>query len=227
MIHTERLAAPLRVAFAAPLVLALTAPGARAQVTPDEPARVELGLEASVLVDHPRQFQSGWCGADRAAGIGARADYRVARAVAVEGGLILAGAYGTQLCAALPPTPIGVPVQRTTYRDEVSGSTLFATSLSAVLEPFFDADVSPRAWLGVGRILNKKLGYWHVGGGVRFRFGRHSMVMDVERWTVHIDALREVVVYELDGGVTVQSSEPVEEREQSYLVRVGWRTAVR
>lgn len=191
---------------------------------------LEAGIGAGVIVDYPRQFSEDLC-RPSALSFGAGAIYRPVPYLGIEGSLVLSDATGQASCvvaeASFAPTPIGVPVRRTRYPSSVRGGTSIATNLAMVVEPFSSAPLGPRGRIGVARLWNKDLGAWFAGGGLRYRFGRHSLIMDVERWTIHIGAFDEVVVHEQSGGVTIVSSDRVTVSERSYLVRVGWEVVIR
>lgn len=192
--------------------------------------RLEAGVGAGVIVDYPTQFSEDACGPS-AVSLGVDAIYRPVPFLGIEGSLVVSDASGGASCVAVEasfaPTPIGVPVRRTRYPSSVRGGTSIATNLAMVVEPFSSAPLGPRGRLGVARLWNKDLGAWFAGGGLRYRFGRHSLIMDVERWMIHIDAFDEVVVYQQSGDVTVLSRDRATVSERSYLVRVGWEVVVR
>jgi hypothetical protein len=122
------------------------------------------------------------------------------------------------------PTPIGVPFERITHPN--AGVAFVATTLGAVVEPFLGSDVSPRARIAGGRMWDKKLSFWFAGVGVRYRFGRHALLIDVERWTLTIETHRQVVIAQPSGEVDVLSDEIVTSDETPYQVRVGWSIAI-
>ena len=116
---------------------------------------------------------------------------------------------------------------RQLVRDEdLIGRSMFTTTLGLLVEPFHHGDISPRARIGVGRLWNKDLGTWFYGFGVRYRFGRHSLVMDVERWKLTMDASIQTRIFRSNGGLEVLSSEPLEETEKPYQIRVGWEIEI-
>lgn len=190
---------------------------------------VELGLAAGVFVDYPRPFVDRGC-LYEASALTAEARFWTHRIVAVETSMTVTGEVPGRDCAVADlaaPIPIGVPVRRTVYPESIAGHGFFATTLGIVLEPFRGSPLSPRARLAAGRMWDKELGFWLAAAGMRYQFGRHALVMDVERWKTSIDARLETVVYDGSGGVEVQASEPLSSEYTPYLVRVGWSVGVR
>lgn len=214
-----------RTATTVAVLAACLAPGLSAQTGLPRSPRLEAGLSLSV-VDYPHQFSESFC-ESRALTLGAGAIYRPTTFLGVEGSIHLSREAGVRCAAGAAPTPIGVPVSRRRYRDDIRGATSFATGLALVLEPFSRAPLGPRGRAGVARLWGKELSAWFLGAGIRYRFGRHSLVMDVERWSIDIDFLDEIVVYEPSGDVTTLSSDPAIETERPFLVRVGWEVVVR
>lgn len=196
---------------------------------PGAPGAVELGLAAGAFIDYPAPFVDRGC-LDEASALTGEARFWPHRVVAVEASMTVTGEMPGRDCALVEigaPTPIGVPVGRTVYPEPIAGHGFFATTLGIAFEPFRGASLSPRARLARGRMWDKELGYWLAGAGMRYQFGRHALVMDVERWKLSIDARLETVVYDGLGGVEIQSSEPTSFEHTPYLVRVGWSVGVR
>lgn len=208
---------------------ASAAAGVAAQSGLPRTPRFEAGIGAGVIVDYPRQFSDAVCELN-AMSFGADALYRPISFLGIEGSISISGTTEAPCIAvdvSRAPTPIGVPVSRRRYPSEVRGATSFATDLALVVEPFSTGALGPRGRVGIGRLWNKDLGTWFFGAGVRYRFGRHSLIMDLERWMIAIDAFDEVVIYQATGAPTTVSSDPVTELERPYLVRVGWEFVIR
>jgi hypothetical protein len=136
---------------------------------------------------------------------------------------------GGTVCAIpdLAPVPLDTPIQERRFDDGVRGGTFVASHLSALVEPWRMAPVSPRARIGVGRIWGRGLNDWQWGLGMRYRFGRHSLVMDLDWWKVDVPEYLETVIYPSTGeGRQVQSSERIERNYRPFNVRVGWELSV-
>ncbi len=217
--------------LAAPSVLWAQIPQATKEGTPPfTMARLEVGLSAGIFVDFPEQFDATSCD-PRAVAYQADARYRVVSFFRIEGAATLTSGLDDGECfySSAPREPIAIrqPYRVRTIPEGIEGSSFLATHIAAVLEPTYDFPVSPRIRMGMGRLWNKKLTNWVMGAGVRFRFGRHSMVMDVESWQLDVPVTEEVLVYRTDGGVDVLSSETFTLEEHPFLVRVGWEWSVR
>jgi hypothetical protein len=185
---------------------------------------VELGIAAGVFIDYPHQFIDRGCG-DGAVGLGVEARYWFTDFLGVETSVATSGEPPGRSCAfGVAPRPIGVPFERTTHPN--AGVGFVATTIGAVVEPFLGSDLSPRARIARGRMWDKKLSFWFAGVGVRYQFGRHALLMDVERWQLTLDTHRQVVIVQPSGEVDVLSSEIVTSDETPYQVRVGWAFAI-
>jgi hypothetical protein len=215
-------------AVRAGLVAALTAVAATAaggqQI--DAMPSVEFGIAAGVFIDYPHQFTDLGCG-DGAVGMGVEARYWFTGFLGVEGSVAWSGEPPGRSCAyGVAPLPIGVPFEQTLHAEGIRGAAFFATTIGAVVEPFLGSDLSPRLRVARGRMWDKKLPFWSAGVGVRYKFGRHALLMDVERWKLTLDAQRQVIIVQPSGEVDVLSSETVTSDETPYLVRVGWGFAI-
>lgn len=191
------------------------------------PRRFEAGFDMGAFVDYPSQFAERYC-EQRAAGVAARGSYWILTFVGVEGAIVRSLGIGGETCylALQAPPQIGVPFTRGVYSDDVIGTSLFSTQLSALVEPFPLSPVSPRARIGAARLWNKKMSSWHSGAEVRFSFGPHALVLGVERWSMSLDLLRQVVIYQPTGGLEVLSTTVVPEKVAPYLVKMGWAIAI-
>lgn len=189
------------------------------------PSATEVGLVAGAFTDYPPAFAEDGCEV-HVRTLAADARYWPAEILAIEGAAIVSGSVGGQQCFRAAPWPIGQPFERVVYDDEIAGASFFATTLAAVFEPFRGADLNPRARLAWGRMWSKRLPFWLVGGGLRYKLGRHAILFDLERWKLSIDATREVVIMPATGPIEIQSVEPVTFHEAPYLIRVGWTIAI-
>lgn len=191
---------------------------------------LEIGV-TTVVVDHyPRQLSDARC-ETRALGFGAVVVFRPLSFLALEGAAYLAES-SDPFCplpaeASGAPVPLGVPVGRRRFPDDLKDPTLVSTDLTLLVEPMAESTLGVGGRLGVGRLVNKDLWRWSFGAGLRARFGRHTISLDLERWLLDIDGFDETVVYEEGGGVTVLSSQPLVEQERALAVRLGWRMGVR
>jgi hypothetical protein len=104
-------------------------------------------------------------------------------------------------------------------RDEVLiGTSFSAINLAATLEAPIEFPVRPRARVGAGWIWNKEMPTWFVGGGFRYQFGAHALIMDVERWSMN---------FEIVGELQLLYENVIEQEMAPYLVRVGWEVSIR
>lgn len=187
---------------------------------------VELGIAAGVFIDYPHQFIDRGC-SDGAVGLGVEARYWFTGFLGVEASVATSGEPPGRSCAdGVAPIPIGVPFEHTLHPERIPGVAFLATTIGAVVEPFLGSDLSPRLRVARGRMWDKKLPFWTAGVGVRYKFGRHALLMDVERWKLTLDAQRQVIVVQPSGEVDVLSSEIVTSDETPYQVRVGWAFAI-
>lgn len=208
--------------------------GLAAQVPPPEQPVVqastfELGVTTISVDDYPRQLSGARCDT-RALGVGAVVVYRPLSFLALEGTAALAES-SDPFCplpaeASGAPVPLGVPVQRRRFADDLKDPSLVSTDLTLLVEPMAGSTLGLGGRVGVGRLVNKDLWRWSVGAGLRARFGRHTISLDLERWMLDIDGFDETVIYEEGGGVAVLTSEPLVERERPLAVRLGWTFGV-
>ena len=217
--------------LAAPSVSSAQIPQATNEGTPPlSMARLEVGLSAGIFVDFPEQFDSTSCD-PRAVAYQADARYRVVSFFRIEGAATVTSGLDNGECfySNAPREPIAIrrPYRVRKIPEGIEGSSFLATHIAAVVEPTYDFPVSPRIRIGMGRLWSKGLTHWIMGAGVRFRFGRHSMVMDVESWQLDVPVTDEVVAYQAGGGVDVLSSETFTLEERPFLVLVGWEWSVR
>jgi hypothetical protein len=200
----------------------------QAQAAPPESGSFDVGVGLGAFVDYPPQFSDAGCEGG-VVGISTTGAWRALSFLAVEGSLSAATGAGGQTCAiadaiAIPPD---TPYTDRRYAEGIEGSGFFATHLSVIAEPFAASPVSPRARLGVGRLWNKSLNNWLWGVGVRYRFGRHSLVMDVEGWNMEIDAEVQTLIYRSATSTTeILATEIVPETVRPYQVRVGWEVVI-
>jgi hypothetical protein len=195
--------------------------------TPLQGQHLDLGLGAVFYVDRPETFTDSPCdGAP--AGLTGTASWRALNWLALEGSGSVNGSVGGTTCAIadLIPVPYDVPVVRTVWPDGFRGSSFSTTHLSAVVEPFSTGPVSPRARTGFGRIWNKGVGYRLLGLGVRYRFGRHAFVTDVDAWSFTTREEEWTVVYRADAPPDILSRETIEHDLRLFAVRVGWEVSL-
>lgn len=187
----------------------------------------DLGLGAAFYVDVPEPFSDRYC-SDSPAGLTGTAAWRALDWLAIEGNASVTGSVGGTTCAIadLAPIPFDVPVVQGTWPDELYGSSFFATHFSAVVEPFPSWSASPRARVGFGRIWDKDVSDRILGLGVRYRFGRHALVMDVDAWSFTVEEEVSTVIYRMDGPAEILSTETIEHDFRPIVVRVGWEIAL-
>ena len=188
-------------------------------------APIELGLYGSGFIDYPSEFDEGGC-QQGAAGLGGEGRYWPTRWLGLEAGGLFTFSAGTMTCyeplALYAPIPVDTPFQRTVYGDELGRRPSFDSSVGIVLEPFRGASVSPRGRLGVARDWTRELNFWFIGAGVRFPFGRHALLMDMERRKYELERFSETVIFRSQGGLEVLSSETETFERTPWMVRVGW-----
>lgn len=187
----------------------------------------DLGLGAAFYVDPPEPFTDSPCdGAP--AGLTGTASWRALDWLALEGSGSINASVGGTTCAIadLVPVPYDVPVVQTQWPDGLYGSSFFSTHLSAVVEPFSSGPVSPRARIGFGRIWDKGVGYRVLGLGVRYRFGRHALVTDVDAGSFTTREEEWTVVYHADAPPDILSRETIERDLRLLAVRIGWEVSV-
>jgi len=188
----------------------------------------DFGVGAGVFIDYPSQFSDSYC-EESAIGVTGTGAWRALRFLAIEGSLSATTGAGEQVCA-IPlgaPLPLDTPYTNRSYAEGIEGSGFFATHLSLVIEPFSTSPISPRARLGVGRLWHKSLNNWLWGLGIRYRFGRHSLVMDVEGWNMQIDSELETFIFRsATGTIELLSTETVSDTVRPYQVRVGWEIVI-
>jgi len=187
----------------------------------------ELGIGAAFHGGYPEPFKELYCDGNRA-GIGASAAWHALRWVSLEATSTYTTDTDGTYCAPdiLAPTQLDTEITETRFDEGVRGGSYFASHLSALLEPWRQASVSPRARIGVGRIWSKDLSDWQWGLGVRYRFGRHSMVTNIDWWKVDVPETVELVIYPSTGGRQVLDSERIVRSYQPFTVRVGWELSV-
>jgi hypothetical protein len=217
---------------AATLCGALIGPTAQAeaqtQTAVSEPGSFDVGVGLGAFIDYPTQFSDAGCDGG-GVGISGTGAWRALSFLAVEGSLSATTEAGAQSCAIAdlaPPQPDS-PYTSRSYAEGIEGSGFFATHLAVIVEPFAASPISPRARLGVGRLWDESLTNWLWGVGVRYRFGRHSLVMDVEGWNMEIDAEVQTLIYRSATSTTeILATEIVPETVRPYQVRVGWEVVI-
>lgn len=214
------------------LVLAMTLLGlgqpSLAQSVPAQPPVWSAGFDVGVFADLPDLFAADFC-EQQVGAVSARAVRWIGGVLGVEGALTSTFEVGGTQCFLVgrpPPLPDD-PYWRRSLEPGQEGVAFRAATLGLVAEPWADFPVSPRARAGVARILSKDLGAWFAGGGFRFSFGRHAMVMDVERWRVYYDVREERVVLRTSGVEEILMSDLVAESADPFVVRVGWEVSFR
>jgi hypothetical protein len=187
-----------------------------------------LGLDGGVFIDYPSQFNEPFC-EQRAAAFSGKGSYWLTQYLGLEGSLTGTVGIGDESCyyplspAPLPGTEFTVPV-----RDEVLiGTSFSAINLAATLEAPIEFPVRPRARVGAGWIWNKEMPTWFVGGGFRYQFGAHALIMDVERWSMNFEIAEQTFVEEPVGELQLLYENVIEQEMAPYLVRVGWEVSIR
>jgi hypothetical protein len=195
--------------------------------TPAKGQSFDLGLGAAFYVDVPEPFSDRYCD-ESPVGLTGSAAWRVLGWLAVEGNASINGNVGGVSCAIadLAPVPFDVPVVERVWPDEVYGSSFFATHFSAVVEPFSSWSVSPRARIGFGRIWDKDVNDRLLGLGVRYRFGRHALVTDLDAWRFTVLSEEWTVIYRVDGPPEIVSQETIEHDFRPLVVRIGWEVSL-
>ena len=185
---------------------------------------LDLGLGAGTFIDYPAQFSERHCPKEPVLGLWGTGTVWITSFIAVEGGAMVAGGDDGQGCVfpTVPPLPSDTPYQQTVIDDQIREATFFSTTAALVLEPFHGSDLSPRGRIGAGKLWGKDLSTWYWALGMRYRFGRHSILMDVERWSFTIPARLETRIRHSTGGLEVLSSVPTPQTERPYHVRIGW-----
>mgnify|MGYP006908241520 FL=1 len=222
MSHRRRL---LVAATAATLVGAALAGVAPAAL---EAQSYELGLGSVLYADYPEPFGDPYC-SEPQIGLGGSAAWHALGWASLEASSTISFGGGNQCAIAdfdLAPTPLDTPIDERRLEDGIRGGRLFESHLSVLFEPWRAAPVSPRGRIGYGRIWGKGLGEWVWGLGVRYRFGRHSMVTDLDWWTVGVPETYERVICPSSGGREVLRSQRVTQSYTPFNVRLGWEVSV-
>lgn len=196
-----------------------------AQISTRSDGPVEVGLFGAGFVDYPSEFADDGCQRGAAA-LGGEGRYWPARWLGVELGGLVTFSAGTTSCyeaLTLAPIPLDTPYPRTVYGDELGKRPAFDSSVGVVLEPFRGGSVSPRVRLGAARDWTRELGFWFMGAGVRFPFGRHALLMDMERRKYDLERFRQTVILRSGASaLEVLSSETETVERIPWMVRVGW-----
>jgi hypothetical protein len=187
-----------------------------------------FGLDGGVFIDYPSQFNEPFC-EQRAAAFSGRANYWVTRYLGIEGSATATFGIGDESCyfALSPLPPPGTEFTRPVRDEVLIGTSFFATNLAVTLEAPIEFPVRPRARVGAGWLWNKEMPTWFVGGGFRFQFGPHAMVMDIERWRMNFELVEQTVVVQPTGEIDVLYESVIEHEVAPYLVRVGWEFSIR
>jgi len=197
-----------------------------AQSSPAAPAetRLDLGAGALAFISYPEALVGPTYFDVRAVGFQGSMTYWPFAVVGLEAGVTsVTTSGGVTEALALRPAPLpGEPYRRVVTDEDLEGPNLFATSIGAVVEPALTPDVSPRGRVGVSRLWNKKLNAWLYALGVRYRFGRHSVLFEVERWHLSVEQREETRVLRTDGQVDLLDVDIVSIAERPLHVRVGW-----
>lgn len=205
---------------------ALTAQTAEtgAQEVVGDGRHLDLSFGGGIFIDYPPQFASSFCNEDRVAGINLGATYRVLSFLGLEGSVLATASVGEQICVlpGLPPVPPGEPFRTLSRPDELKGAGSVSTNFAFLVDPFHAADISPRGRIGWGRFWSKELWGWFYSFGVRYRFGRHALLMDVERWKLTWDVIEETRIRRPSGQLDLLDSHQFEETEKPFQIRVGW-----
>lgn len=194
-------------------------------------AQIEIGASFDGFVNYPEAFRDGPSSCEpRGAGLTVSGALRLSGVGEVELSNTLTFDAGDNGCGIplLAPLPPDTPYDALRYSPSVPGPSFTATHLAFVLEPWPDGALSPRVKAGGGLLWNKELGNWLYGFGVRYRFGRHSLLTELEAWNLSFDRYVDTFIYRSATGQTERLA-TTEERESArpVAVRVGWRVAVR
>lgn len=197
--------------------------------TPTTAQTFETTVALGSFVDYPRPFSDEYC-EQNAGGIAVTGAWRALHALSVDLTAIAVTGTGQQICAIplFAPLPPDTPYEQRRYADNIRGSGLFATNVSAVFEPFPTSAVSPRARLGAGLLWDKELGNWLWGLGIRYRFGRHSFITDFEGWNLKIERFVDTRIFRSSTGmVETLSTESQTELSSPFFIMIGWSYEVR
>lgn len=208
----------------AALLLVVMAPSLRAQ-------HFELGAAFNGFVGYPTSFRTAGmsCG-PQAVGLTGSAAWSPIGLGSLEFGATMTGGAGDRSCPVplFAPTPPDQPFTQLRYPPALEGASLFATHISLVLEPWADRALSPRAKVGAGLIWDKELGNWLYGAGIRYRFGRHSLITELEAWNLTVERFVDTVIFRsATGQFETLGSETATEDERPVVVTVGWSVRVR
>ena len=191
------------------------------------PRRFEVGVAVGAFLEMPDAFSSNGC-FETASTFSAQGSWWPTSRVGVDGATLVSGEFAAQCAYDLLPGPIvGDSFERTSYADGVPGVDFTASQLGVVVAPWPVSPVSPRLRTGLGRIWDKSITFLYVGTGVRYRFGRHALVTDLEWWRMGFDSNRERLVLTPAGTIQVLSSEAVRVTDPTYRFRVGWEIELR
>lgn len=189
---------------------------------------IDFGVGVGFWLDIPEPFSEPYC-TESGAALSATGAVRPLPWLAIDLTASATGEVGPVTCAipGLVPIPVDQPVRQRSYTRELRGMSFLATNMSAVVEPVPHWAVSPRGRLGVGRMWSKDINDWLWGLGLRFRFGRNALVMDLEGWKFTVEERLQTVIHRSDGSVEVLDSELVERDFTPLFLRVGWELTVR
>lgn len=192
--------------------------------------QLEVGASFDGFVNYPEPFQTNrrYC-EPRGAGLTVSGGLRLGGVGEVELSNTLTFGVGDGNCAYadLAPIPSDTPYDQLRYPPSIPGASFAATHLALVLEPWPDGALSPRVKAGGGLLWNKELGNWLYGFGVRYRFGRHSLLTELEAWNLTFVRYVDTLIYR-SATRSTETLATQEERENArpVAVRIGWRVGV-
>ena len=183
----------------------------------------EVSVGGGFFIDFPSPLHERYCEGSVLSG-----EVTASRAVfpwlSIEASGSASGAMGSMMCAtpALAPIPQDTEILEYGYAVE-RGPSIFTLRGLAVIEPFAGWQPSPRLRVGVGGIVNKSLPLWTWGLGVRYRFGSHAVIVDLDRWRIGIEEWQERVIYPSTGARRrVLARDTVPRLFQPVVVRFAW-----
>ena len=183
-----------------------------------------IGIGFGPIAAYPDEFEAGGC-EGRFVGFNFAARRTLSDLVALEGSVAWTGSVATACAsdALLRPAPLdGETYRRTSLAPEIPGETFWATRFGAVFTPWSLEPITPFVRATGGRLWSKKLSTWTLGAGLRSGFGRHALVLDVERWHLAYDVVREVWIYRANALDELESRDVVRRRPGPWFIRLGW-----
>lgn len=217
-----------RIVLAAIVCLVPLLPvAAQAQVPEPSAGTVDLGVFAGIFSDYPDRLKDA-CGQDIGT-LGIQGGVLLTSQLAIQASTAVGGGINDGQGCPLPGPPIGpgATALRITLDEDLEGAGIFSSDVGVLFDLLPASAGSIHLKGAVGRMWNKKLNYWLLGAGLRYSFGGHAVVLDVERWSFSFDMLREVLLYDENLDFTVVDSSTLREEANPYLFRLGYEIRVR